>query len=77
METFFFVLLGVMASFAVFIMGWQFGLYLQNITDTKAMRDLYRDDKADFYNDYYGEPLGKSDNLHHHTPKAKKPRKKK
>ena len=77
MDYFLYILLAVCAFSSTFLMGWQFGLYLQGLADTKAMRDLYRDEKADFFNDYYGEPLGKSDNLHHHTPKAKKSRKKK
>jgi hypothetical protein len=80
MEYFAYILLAIGAFSTTFLMGWQFGLYLQGLADTKAMRNLYSDEKADFYNDYYGEAkvkYGASDNLNHHKPKTKKPRKKK
>lgn len=78
MDTFLLCVTGVCAMSFVFLAGWRFGLYLQSLADAKTVRDLYRDEKAEFYNDYYGDAkvkYGTSDSLHHHKPK--KPRKKK
>ena len=80
METFGLILMGLGAFGSIFLLGWQFGLWMQTLDDRKVMRDLYEDEKAEFYNDYYGEAkvkYGASDDLHHHKPKAKKNRKKK
>ena len=75
MEYFVYILLAVCAFSSTFLTGWQFGLWMQGLADRKAVRDLYSDDKAEFYNDYYGEPLGESDK--YNKPKTKKNRKKK
>ena len=80
MDIFLVCLTGVCATGFVFLAGWRFGMYLQGLADTKTIRDLYSDERAEFYNDYYGDAkvkYGASDALHHHKPKAKKPRKKK
>ena len=82
METFGLILMGFAMFAGIFLLGWQFGLYLQELGESKTVRDLYDDEKAEFFNDYYGEAkvkYGASDNLHHHKPKAKakKNRKKK
>ena len=72
--------LAIGAFSTTFLMGWQFGLWMQSLDDRKAVRDLYDDERAEFFNDYYGDvkvKYGASDNLHHHKPKAKKSRKKK
>jgi hypothetical protein len=58
METFVYILLAVSAFATVFVMGWQFGLFMQSINTSKDPLppcSLYRDEKADFYKDYYGE----------------------
>jgi hypothetical protein len=52
MEYFIYILLAFAGFTSVFMLGWQFGLWMQSLDDRKAMRDLYTKDD-DFHNVYY------------------------
>ena len=53
MDYFLYILLCVCAFYFTFLMGWRFGLWMQDLSDAKALRDLYAKDKDKFHNVYY------------------------
>jgi len=71
MDYFLYILLCVCAFSSTFLMGWRFGLWMQDLSDTKALRDLYAKDKDDFHNVYY------TDNKCKYTASCCKPKGKK
>ena len=54
MDYFLYILLAVCACSTTFLMGWQFGLWMQSLDDRKTMRELYTKDD-DFHNVYYAD----------------------
>jgi len=67
---YFYLLLAVCAFSSVFLIGWQFGLWMQSLDDRKAMRELYAKDD-DYHNVYY------ADNKCKYTASCCKPKSKK
>jgi len=53
MDTFAYLLLAFGAFSTTFIMGWQFGVWMQSLDERKEIRDLYANDNEDFHNVYY------------------------
>ena len=52
---YFYLLLAVCAFSSVFLIGWQFGLWMQSLDDRKTMRELYTKKDDDYHNVYYAD----------------------
>ena len=68
MDYFLYILLCVCAFSTTFLLGWQFGLWMQSLDDRKIIRDLYTKDNDEFHNVYY------TDNKRRYTASCCKPK---
>jgi len=68
MEYFIYILLAFAGFTSVFMLGWQFGLWMQSLEDRKVIRDLYTKDSDEFHNVYY------TDNKCRYTSSCCKPK---
>jgi hypothetical protein len=53
MDYFAYALLCLGGFGSVFLLGWQFGLWMQSLDNREQIRDLYTKDNEDFHNVYY------------------------